>query len=345
MNLDKVLNEISGADHSTTKLAKEKLDQLLKPIGSLGKLEDIISKIAGITKTLDIKIDKKVIVVIGADNGITDEGVSSFPKHLTKILAEVLVSEKAGVSVLAKSANADVKIVDMGIDTEDKISGVIDKKVKCGTGNIVKEVAFTRDEAIKAIENGIEIVDSLVKEGYNLIGTGEIGIGNTTTSSACLSTISDKSVEELTGRGAGLSDEGFKHKIEIIKKALSFHNVDKNDSIDIVSKLGGLDIAGLMGLYIGAGKNRIPIVIDGFISGIAALLAYRLKPELKDFMIASHSSVEPGAVELNRLLNLNTMLDMDMRLGEGSGAALAFKIIDSASDMFKNMGTFSDIGM
>ena len=340
--LNKTINSIKPAYGDSVSQARERLDILAKPIGSLGKLEDIAAKLAGITGKVHNKINKKGVIVMCADNGVVDEGVSAAPQSITALLTENMAKGIMGVCVLSGQAGADVKVVDIGVNAKFNNPKIIDRKIAFGTHNISKEPAMTRIDAIKAIEIGIEIVDKLVEEGYDLLGTGELGIGNTTTSAAVLSALSGLSPDITVGMGVGLTKEQFENKKRVVSRALEVNMPDKNDVLDVIAKVGGLDIAGLCGCFLGAAKNRIPIVIDGYISSAAALCAYKLNPLLHDFMFPSHLSAEQGASYMMKELGLEPLLDLKMRLGEGSGCPFAFYIIESALAIINHMGTFDD---
>lgn len=337
-----VLENIEKVDNNAIKLAQERLDSLVKPIGSLGTLEDIAAKISGITGRVHNDITKKNIIVMCADNGICEEGVSSCPQEITTIMTNNFTRGITGVCVLAKKSNSDLTIIDIGINGDVNNPKVINKKIAYGTKNMVKGPAMTREEAVKAIEIGIETVGRLVKEGYNLLGTGEMGIGNTSTSSAILSVLSGLPTDKVVGKGAGLTEEQYENKKNAIQRAIDNNKPDKEDVIDVLSKVGGLDIAGLCGCFLGAAYYKVPIVIDGFISSAAALCAYRLNPLTKDYIIPSHLSAEPGAIYMMKEMRLEPMLNLKMRLGEGSGCPMAFSIIESALYMMNNMATFKE---
>ncbi|MFC1668933.1 nicotinate-nucleotide--dimethylbenzimidazole phosphoribosyltransferase [Spirochaetota bacterium] len=343
--INRTIEGIGKLNEEVMEKAQERLNYLLKPPGSLGRLEDIARQLAGITGEINNEISKKTIIVMGGDNGILEENVSSYPGEVSLSVAQTMVNGISGVAVLAKYAGADLKVVDLGLNGEVKADGIINRKIRNGTSNFAKGPAMTRDEAVKAIETGIEITNDAIDEGARLLGTGEIGIGNTTTSSAILYAFTKGNLDELVGRGAGITDEGLEHKKEVILRAVELNKPDPRDPIDVISKVGGFDIAGLTGCYLAAAAGRVPIVIDGFISGVAAVCAYKLKEEARDFMLTSHVSVEPGTAKVSEILGLAPMLDMNMRLGEGTGCALAFNIIEAATKMMNEMGTFRDIGM
>lgn len=325
--------------------AKNRLDNLIKPIGSLGRLEEISQRMAGITGKVHNKISKKSVVVMCADNGVVEEGVSSCPQDITVVMTNNFTRGITGVCVLAKHAGADVTIVDIGVNGDFNSPKIINKKIAYGTKNMAKGPAMTREEAIRAIEVGIETVDRLASEGYDLLGTGEMGIGNTATSAAVLSVLSGLSPDVVVGKGAGLTEEQFINKKNTIKRAIEINKPDKDDVIDVIAKVGGFDIAGLCGCFLGASKNRIPIVIDGFISSAAALCAYKMNPLSRDYMFPSHLSAEPGAQYMSKELGLAPYLNLSMRLGEGSGCPISFNIIEAALCVINDMVTFEEATM
>ncbi len=343
--LNATLSQIKPLYEDKVKEAQTRLDNLIKPVGSFGKLEETAARMAGITGKLHNTINKKNIIVMCADNGVCDEGVSACPQNITTIMTNNFTKGVTGVCVLAKFAGSDISIVDIGVNGDFNDPKIINKKIAHGTKNMAKEPAMTREEAIRAIETGIEMVDNLVKEGYDLFGTGEMGIGNTATSSAVLSVLSGLTPEVVVGKGAGLTDEQFDKKKNTIKKAIEVNKPDKNDVIDVIAKVGGFDIAGLCGCFLGAAKNRVPIVIDGFISSAAALCAYKLNPLARDYMFPSHLSAEPGAVYMSKELGLEPFLNLKMRLGEGTGCPLAFNIIEAALCVINDMVTFDELTM
>lgn len=340
--LKETLEAIRGADQEAMKENRARWDGLFKTIGGLGKLEEISIKLAGMTGSQANKIERKALVVMCADNGVLEEGVSACPQDLTTKLAQSTLNGKTAVGVLSDFTDSDVFVVDMGMVEDLEDPRIINKKVAYGTKNILKEDAMTREELVQALEAGIEIGDRLYSEGYDIIGTGELGMGNTTTSTAIFSALTGLSVEETCGRGAGLTDQQFEVKKRVIKEAIENRQADRQDIMDIMSKLGGFDIAGICGLYLSAAKNRKPIVIDGFISSAAALCASKLNVHTKDFMLASHLSKEPGAGSLLEELEIAPMLDMDMRLGEGTGCPITFKILETSLYVLENMATFKD---
>ena len=324
------------------KEAAERLDKLVKPIGSLGKLEDIAVKISGITGKQKNSFEKKVTIIMASDNGVAEEGVSAAPQAVTALMTINFLKGITGVCVLSKHAGADIRVVDIGVGSDLEYPGLINRKVRKGTSNMAKGPAMSKEEAISAIETGIEMVSQLVKEGYNLFGTGEMGIGNTSTASAVAMAFLGCSAEEAVGKGVGLTEEGYANKKSVIERAISINKPDPYDPIDVLSKVGGFDIAGMTGCFLGAAYCRVPIVIDGFISAAAALAAYRINPLVRDYIIPSHLSAEPGYSLVINEIGLEPLLDLNMRLGEGSGCPLAFNIIEAAEAIISDMATFEE---
>ncbi len=343
--LKQTLEKIEGLDKKTAEDAKHRIDNLIKPQRSLGKLEDIAIQLSGITGELHPKVDNKAIIVMAADNGVCKEGVSPAPQEVTQMMTSYIANGVSGVCALASQAGADVITVDIGVNGELNYKKIINKKVKQGTDNITEGPAMTREEAIKAIEVGIEIALEQIGKGKNILGTGEMGIGNTTTSTAILSVVSGIEPKDITGVGANLPEEQLVNKINVIKKAIDINKPNKEDGIDIVSKVGGLDIAGMAGVMIGGAAYKVPVIVDGYISTAAAIIATTIEPKVKDYLICSHASHEKGAAKASNFLGFNPPLDMDMRLGEGSGAALMFNIVEAATFMSKKMITFEEAGI
>jgi len=339
---EKTVAGIRPAYEESKKEAAERLDKLVKPIGSLGKLEDIAVKISGITGKQKNSFEKKVTIIMASDNGVVEEGVSAAPQAVTALMTINFLKGVTGVCVLSKHAGADIRVVDIGVGSDLKYPGLISRKIRKGTSNMAKGPAMSREEAISAIETGIEMVSQLVKEGYSLFGTGEMGIGNTSTASAVAMAFLGCSSEEAVGKGVGLTEEGYANKKSVIERAISINKPDSNDPIDVLSKVGGFDIAGMTGCFLGAAYCRVPIVIDGFISAAAALAAYRINPLVRDYIIPSHLSEEPGYSLVINEIGLKPLLDLNMRLGEGSGCPLAFNIIEAAEAIISDMATFEE---
>jgi len=336
---------IKPAYEDCMKKAALRLDKLIKPIGSLGKLEDLAVKISGITGKQNNSFEKKVTVIMASDNGVAEEGVSAAPQSVTALMAINMLKGVTGVCVLSKHAGADIRVVDIGVAGDLEYPGLINRKIRKGTSNMAKGSAMSRDEAIRAVETGIEMVSELLEEGYSLFGTGEMGIGNTSTSSAVTMAFLGCSACDAVGKGVGLTEEGYSNKKSVIERAIRINKPDAKDPIDVLSKVGGFDIAGMTGCFLGAAYHRVPIVVDGFISAAAALTAYRINPLVKDFIILSHCSEEPGYKLAISEMGLKPMLDLNMRLGEGSGCPLAFNIISAAETVISQMATFEEAMM
>lgn len=343
--LENISKNIYPLDTNSINQAKQRLDRLIKPTGSLGKIEDICMQLAGIYGNKYFDTSKKVIIAFGGDHGVYEEGVASDPQNITKIQFPNFTKGICGVGVISKFVGADVIAVDVGINCDETLEGVLDYKIRKGTSNMAKESAMTREEAIRSIEIGIEVAEKCIEDDYKIIGIGEMGIGNTTPSAAIISVIAGCDPSEVTGIGAGLKKERLEHKANVIRKAIEINNPDSTDGVDILSKVGGFEIGAMAGVILGCSANKIPVVIDGFISYAAALIAYKINPKAREYMIASHSSAEPGTNKALEIINLSPILNMDMRLGEGSGAALAFNIIEASNYTYKNMATFDEVDM
>ncbi len=344
--IKEVIGQITPLDYKLMKTAQVRLDNLTKPLGSLGRLEELAKLIVGITGKENPKFKNKVIFTFAGDHGITQEGVSAYPKEVTAQMVYNFLKGGAGINVLARHVGVRVVVADLGVAEELKPHpNLVIKKINYGTKNMAKEPAMAESEAIKSIETGIAIFEDEFKKGIDIIGTGEMGIGNTTPSSAITAVLTKKSIEDVTGRGTGISEEGLNNKIAVIKKALELNKPDPNDPIDVLSKVGGFEIGGLAGVILSAASRKIPIVIDGFISGAAALIAYHLEPKTKEYMIASHCSAEKGHKVILEHLGLKPLLDLNLRLGEGTGAALGISIIEAAIKILTQMATFKSAGV
>mgnify|MGYP000976640075 CR=1 FL=1 len=343
--LEKSVMQVKGLDEDVMLKAKERVDSLIKPIGSLGRLEEIEIQLAGITGSLYPKVDKKSVIVMAADHGVYEEGIAAAEQAVTMIQTINIAEKKTGVGALANVSKADIVVVDIGVAADIENKNVINRKIAYGTKNIAKGPAMTRDEAIRAIEVGIETANAEVKKGKNILATGEMGIGNTTPSSAILSVVTGLDPSRVTGVGANLPKYKLARKIDVIKRSLEINKPDKNDPLDILSKLGGYEIAGMSGTIIGAAASSVPVVVDGFISTVSAIIACMIEPKVKGYLLPSHSSNEKAAVIASKIVNLKPILDLNMRLGEGSGAVLAFNIIEAATDMNSIMPTFEESGI
>jgi len=343
MDYKEAIKEITGADGEAMREAREYCDTLIKPLGALGGLEDIAVRIAGVTGKVKNRLEKRAVVVMAADNGVYEEGVAAAPQAFSRLQAVNMTRGICGVSVLAKAARADVVVVDIGLMDAPGTDAVLDRNVKRGTDNMAKGPAMGRGETEAAIQAGFDVAEELFEKGYDMLGTGEMGIGNTTSTSACAVAFLGLDPSIYVGRGAGLDNDQLLNKIEVVRTAVEVNKPDKDDPVDVISKVGGLDIAGLTGCYLAAAYCRKPILIDGSIAAIAALAARLLCPEAKDFMFATHRSTEPSYDITIKELGLKPFLEMEMRLGEGSGCAISFPIIDAACVMMSDMGTFADI--
>lgn len=343
--LEKFQSQVSKLDEKALRASKEHWDHIGKPIEGLGRLEELIIKIAGIQGKEQVDIAKKAVVVMCSDNGVVEEGVTQTDKEVTAIVTENFGKGIASVNAMSKMAGAYVFPVDIGVARDINQDGVLNKKVAYGTQNMKKGPAMTREQALRAIQTGFELVHVLKEEGFTLIGTGEMGIGNTTTSSAVISVLLDVPVEEVTGPGAGLSSEGVKHKIEVIKEALLVNQPKKEDPIDIICKVGGLDIAGLTGVFLGGAICHVPIVIDGVISLAAALLAKAIDENAVDYMIPSHLGKEPASQLAMKSLGLEPVIHGNLALGEGTGTTLLFPLLDMALAVYNQNKTFENINV
>ncbi|MCL4386018.1 MAG: nicotinate-nucleotide--dimethylbenzimidazole phosphoribosyltransferase [Cyanobacteria bacterium] len=344
--LEFIIGKIKEPEKKYFVWAQEKLDNLTKPLGSLGRLEELAKQIAGITGNLKPVLDKKYIFTMAADHGVTDEGISAYPKEVTAQMIYNFLNGGAGINVLSKFIGAEVVIIDMGVanDFAEDLP-LINKKIGYGTKNMAKEPAMTIDEAVASIITGIKIVEDYAEKGAKIIGTGDMGIGNTTSSSAIASVITGVDVEEVTGYGTGLDNKGLQNKINVIKKAINLNKPNPDDGLDVLSKIGGFEIGGIAGLIIGAAYMKIPVVIDGFISGAAALIAQSICPLSREYMIASHQSVEKGHKAIMKKLGLKPLFDLDMRLGEGTGAALGIFLAEASVKILNEMATFKEAGV
>ena len=314
-----------------------------KPLFSLGSLEDAVIQIAGIKGTSDFELRKRGLIIMCADNGVVEEGVTQTGQEVTAIVADNFTRGETSVCIMAEEAKVDLFPVDVGMATD--VPSVTKKKYKVmyGTHNFAKEAAMTREEAVEAIEVGIQMVKKCAEAGYEILATGEMGIGNTTTSSAVVSVLLDESVENVTGRGAGLSSEGLNRKIQAIQTAIEKNQPDREDILDVLSKVGGLDIAGMTGAFLGGAIYHIPVLIDGFISSAAALCAVRMVPETADYILASHCSGEPAGRMVLEELKLPYLIDAKMSLGEGSGAVAAIPLLEMGVNVYRKMSTFEEI--
>ncbi len=343
---EKTMNRMKHLDQEKMEEARRRVDALIKPPKSLGRLEELAVQLAGITKEIYPDVSKKAVIVMAGDHGVYEEGISSNPQTVTTMQTTFFPKGLTGVCSIAEVSGAEVVVVDVGVKDEiPEDTGVINRKIKYGTNNMMKEAAMTKEEVVQAIEVGIGIAEEQIHHGVKLLGVGEMGIGNTTPATAIVSVLGAIDPAEITGRGAGTGAGGISHKAEVIRRAIEVNHPNREDALGILSKVGGLEIAGMTGVILAAAANRIPVVIDGYIATAAALIAYSLEPKAKGYMIPSHLSMEPGAKQASELLGIKPFIHMDMCLGEGSGGALMFPIIDAACSMVKNMATFEEVGM
>ncbi len=326
--------------------AQGRQDMLTKPQGSLGRLEQLSVQLAGVQCKPVPQIKDKAIITMAGDHGVVAEKVGNWPQEVTAQMVYNFLNGGAGINVIARQVDARVIVVDMGVATElESNSQLLSRKVASGTQNIAVGPAMTEDQALKAVEAGIEIVTEEVTKGLDIVGTGDMGIGNTTPSAAICAVMTGRSVIEVTGRGTGLTDEQLAHKVEVIKRALQVNSPDPKKPLDVLAKVGGFEIGGLAGVMLGAAAHHIPVVIDGFISGAAALIATALAPVLKDYLIAAHVSVEQGHKFLLKHMGLKPLLNLDMRLGEGTGAALGIFLAETSAKILAEMATFTEAGV
>lgn len=343
--LEQTIEKILQGDDSWRNKARERLDNLCMPHWALGRLMDLGMDLAAMTRSLQPNVARKTIVTMAGDHGVVSENVSKFPQEVTPQMVYNFVRGGAGINALAKQVDARVVVVDMGIasDLSDLAADnrIIDKKVAFGTKNIAVGPAMDRDQAVSSIEAGIAVAEQL-GESTDIFGTGDMGIGNTTPSTAIVATLTGADIEEVTGRGTGLDDRQLAHKIEVVKKCLAVNRPDPDDALDVLTKVGGFEIGGIAGLILGAASQQKPVVVDGFISTAGALIAYALKPEVKDYLIAAHRSVEPGHRMMQSHLGIEPFLDLNLRLGEGTGAAVVMNLVEAAVHVLCDVATFAE---
>ena len=344
--LEEVIKKIEPLDVEAMKLAGERQDSLTKPQGSLGMLEELSIKLAGIQRTPRPKIEKKVIFTLAGDHGVVEEGVSAYPQEVTPQMVYNFLHGGAAINVLARHAGARVVVVDMGVAADIEAEGCVNKKVAYGTRNIAREPAMTREQAVEAIEAGIEVFEEeFRRRGVDLAGVGDMGIGNTTPSAAICAAITGKAPEEVTGRGTGIGEEAWRRKVAVVKRALRVNRPNANDAIDVLAKVGGFEIAGIAGVILASAAHRVAVLIDGFIATAGALIAGELAPLARDYMLASHLSQEAGHRAMLEHLSLRPLLNLNLRLGEGTGAALAMHIVEASVRIINEMATFAEAGV
>ena len=341
-----VCRRIQPLNREVYEKTRQWLDHLTKPLGSLGRLEELATSYVTMTGELKPNVPRGMVFTFAADHGVALEGVSAYPREVTAQMVLNFLRGGAGVNVLARHAGVAVRVVDIGVDYQfGAVPGLLNRKIMKGTRNLSAEPAMTRDQAEQAVTVGIELAADAVREGIGLIGTGEMGIGNTTPSAAITAVMTERPVTDVTGRGTGIDESGRAHKVAVIEQALKRHRPNPADPLDVLAKVGGLEIGGLAGLMLGAAEARIPVVLDGFIAGAAALIAVGLQPLCREYLIASHQSVEQGHRIILERLGLKPLLDLNLRLGEGTGACLGMDLVCAAVKIYTEMATFEEAGV
>lgn len=344
--LDTLCESVGELDEAAMETARLRQNELTKPPGSLGRLEELSIQLAGITGNAQPEIEDKAVIVMAGDHGVTAERVSAFPAEVTPQMVVNFLNGGAAINVLAHLAGARVVVVDVGVAVPlEPHPDLVIHKVALGTANMAQGSAMTREQAEAAIAVGVEVVRKEIAHGLDLVAAGDMGIGNTTPSAAITAVLIGAPVADVVGRGTGVDDAGLARKIAVVERALARNHPDQDDPVDVLTKVGGLEIAGLVGVILGAAAGRVPVVIDGFISAAAALLAAHLKPEVKAYLIASHQSTEIGHRMILERLGLQPLFDLRMRLGEGTGAVLAMHFIEAATRILAEMATFGEAGV
>lgn len=337
--------EAHTLDTTAQTQARNRWNSIAKPLHSLGAFEDMVVQIAGIQETSDVRMDRRCVLVFCGDHGVVAEGVSQTGSDVTALVAQSIADGSANINLMAQTVDADVFPVDMGMCADIKGTMAIARKQTCGTGNIAIGPAMSREQARSAIQSGLELVGKMKAAGYQIVVTGEMGIGNTTSSSAVACALLNAPVEKMTGRGAGLTDTGLKRKMYAIQRALEVNHPDADDPLDVLSKVGGYEIAGMAGAFLGGMIHRVPVVIDGVISAVSALLAIRMCPAVRDFMLASHMSREPAGRLIMEALGMRPVVYADMALGEGTGAVMLLPLLDMVLSVYRGTHTFTGLGM
>lgn len=343
--IERTLEAISPSDDEWRQKGCDRLERLTMPHWALGRLMDLAADLAGITRSMDPPVKPRTVVTMAGDHGVVAEGVSAYPQEVTAQMVRNFVHGGAGINALAAQSHTDVTVVDMGVagDLSDLTASgaIVSRRIAAGTENMAVGPAMSRGQAVRCLEAGIELAEQMAAT-HAVFGTGEMGIGNTTPSTAVVAAITGAPIAELTGRGTGIDDRKLAHKTQVIEKALHVNRPDSSDALDILAKVGGFEIGGIAGLILGAAAHRKPVVVDGFISTAGALLAQKLKPEAADYMIMAHRSVEPGHAAMHRALGKEPLLDLSLRLGEGTGAALAMNLLDAAVAVLTQVATFEE---
>jgi nicotinate-nucleotide--dimethylbenzimidazole phosphoribosyltransferase len=344
--LEQTCQAIVPPDAEAARQAQAHLDAKTKPRGSLGRLEEIACRIAAVRGTGLPDLPRKAVVVMAADHGVTEEGISAYPREVTAQMLLNFARGGAGINVLARAVGARVIVVDMGVaNAPSDLPNVLSRRVEAGTRNFTREPAMSHEQARRALEAGIEVATTLAREGFTLIGLGEMGIGNTTAASALVAAYTRSAVEEVTGRGTGVDDDGWRRKVDAIRRGLARHQPIYTDGLGTLAQLGGFEIAGLAGVVLGAAAHRIPVLVDGFITAAAALAAVRIAPQAASYLLAAHMSVEPGHRCALEALGQRPLLDLGLRLGEGTGGALAMGLVEASLRVLHEMATFADAGV
>jgi nicotinate-nucleotide--dimethylbenzimidazole phosphoribosyltransferase len=343
--LENTIDHIKPLDEIAMRAAQERQNMLTKPTGSLGKLEELSIKIAGIQGKALPEINKKAVIVMAADHGVVEEGISAYPQEVTAQMVLNFVKGGAAINAIGRETGSRVVVVNIGVKGNNEFKDVLNRKIADGTQNIAAGPAMTIEQARQSIETGIEVINAECEKGLDIAATGEMGIGNTTASSAICAIMTGKAAAAVTGKGTGLGSKQLFNKISVINKALSVNRPDTSNPVETLAKIGGFEIGGLAGVMLGAAAKHVPVMIDGFISGAAALIAVGLCPRIKDYLIAGHLSLEPGHKSIIEYLNIEPLLDLNMRLGEGTGAALGISIAAAACRTLSEMATFAEAGV
>jgi nicotinate-nucleotide--dimethylbenzimidazole phosphoribosyltransferase len=346
--LEATYRKIFPQDSAFRERATARLEQLTMPHWALGDLMDLAVDLAGMTRSMHPPVQRKRVVVMVGDHGVTAEGVSKFPSEVTAQMVYNFVNGGAGINALAHQAGAEVSVVDMGCadDLADRVKEgkIVSRKIAAGTANMALGPAMTRTQAVMSVEAGIEVANQMASD-VDIFATGDMGIGNTTASTAIVAALTGKSIDELTGRGTGLDDAQLEHKKEVLKQVLQINKPNAKDGLDVLAKVGGYEIGGLAGLIIGAAANRKPVLVDGFISTAGAMIACKLEPFVRDYIICAHRSMEPGHAAMQEKIGCKPLLDLNLRLGEGTGAALALNVVEAAVAVLTEVATFADAGV
>ncbi len=346
MSIESLIAQIAEPDSAAMEAARARQNNLTKPLGSLGRLEALSIQLAGIAGKPQPAIHDKVIVVMAGDHGIVAEGVSAYPQEVTLQMVYNFLRGGAAINVLSRHVGARVVVVDMGVAVDlEPHPGLLIKKVAHGTANAARGPAMTRAQAEQAIMAGVEVVEAELQNGLDIVGTGEMGIGNTTPSAAIAVALTGRSPQEIVGRGTGIDDQGVVRKIQAVERALAVNRPDSNDALDVLAKVGGFEIAGLAGVILAAAAHRRPVMVDGFISTAAAMVAVGLSPKVRPYLVAAHRSMERGHAIMLEWLGVQPLLELDMRLGEGTGAAIGISLAEAACKVLSEMATFDEAGV